>query len=114
MKKLSCFWRKAEILRLLQIHAAALFAAALYYFALLLFGITCPIKFVTGRPCPTCGMTRAIFALLCGDGAGYFAANPLALPVLAAVWALIHLKNKSLKSIAVAALAANFIFYVLR
>lgn len=35
--------------------------------ALLLTGIGCPIRWVTGIPCPGCGMTRASVSLLIGD-----------------------------------------------
>ena len=37
--------------------AAVIIAA--FYGILQLFGITCPIKFLTGVSCPGCGMTRA-------------------------------------------------------
>ena len=30
-------------------------------------GISCPIKWLTGIPCPMCGMTRSLTALLQGD-----------------------------------------------
>lgn len=34
---------------------------------LLVSGIGCPIRYLTGIPCPGCGMTRACFGLLFGD-----------------------------------------------
>lgn len=34
------------------------------YGILQVFGITCPIKFITGVSCPGCGMTRAYLSLL--------------------------------------------------
>ena len=41
--------------------AAAVIA---FYGTLQLFGITCPIKFVTGVSCPGCGMTRSWLSLV--------------------------------------------------
>ncbi len=49
---------------------------------------TCLLLHATGRPCPTCGSTRALFALLRGHWAEAFLLNPLAtaaLPLLGAV-----------------------------
>ncbi|MDO4913953.1 MAG: DUF2752 domain-containing protein [Bifidobacteriaceae bacterium] len=37
----------------------ALGPIALFYVVLQCFGVTCPIKFLTGVSCPGCGMTRA-------------------------------------------------------
>ncbi|MDD6214141.1 MAG: DUF2752 domain-containing protein [Firmicutes bacterium] len=46
--------------------------------ALLLMGLLpCQIYRVTGVPCPTCGMTRAYKALLCGDIRNAFLMHPL-------------------------------------
>ena len=39
--------------------------ALVFYLAVMHFsGIGCPIRFVTGIPCPGCGMTRAVGSLL--------------------------------------------------
>jgi len=48
----------------------------------------CLFHEVSGLPCPGCGMTRALAALLQGDLARSFALHPLALPVLAG-WLLL-------------------------
>ena len=37
---------------------------ALAYASALLFGWNCPIKYLTGVPCPGCGLSRALAALL--------------------------------------------------
>lgn len=37
----------------------------------------CPLYYVCGIPCPTCGMTRAYAALLHGDLLGAFKMHPL-------------------------------------
>ena len=43
------------------------------------FGFTlCPLKRLTGVPCPTCGSTRAVVLLLRGDAVGAFVMQPLA------------------------------------
>lgn len=45
------------------------------YFSL--FGVTvCPVKLVTGYPCPSCGTTRSINALLHGHIEEAFMINP--------------------------------------
>lgn len=38
----------------------------------------CPFKTLTGLPCPSCGVTRAIMAMTRFDLGGAFAMNPLA------------------------------------
>ncbi len=57
----------------------------------------CPLRTLTGIPCPTCGTTRAAVAFLHGDLLGAFVWNPLAAVAavaffagggLAVVWAL--------------------------
>lgn len=59
----------------------------------------CPFHALTGLPCPTCGVTRAVLALLRGDASGALQANPLGAVVAAAgllggllapVWILFH------------------------
>ena len=45
-------------------------------------GLTlCPLKRLTGVPCPTCGSTRAAALMLRGDVGGAFAMQPLAMTV---------------------------------
>ena len=53
-----------------------------------LFGIGCPIKFLTGISCPGCGMTRATWKLLTLDLPAALDYHPLsaAMPVFAALW----------------------------
>lgn len=49
------------------------------YFPLVyfLFGTICPIKGITGIPCPGCGMTRALGLLLTGHFALSFQMHPM-------------------------------------
>ena len=41
-----------------------LILGVLAYASALLFGWNCPIKYLTGVPCPGCGLSRALAALL--------------------------------------------------
>lgn len=57
---------------------AGVFAIVILYGSMQLFGITCPIKYVTGVSCAGCGMTRAWMSLVFhGDLAGAFCYHPL-------------------------------------
>jgi Protein of unknown function (DUF2752) len=49
-------------------------------------GVPCPLRTLTGMPCPVCGMTTATTELVAGHPAAALAANPfiLGLVVLAA------------------------------
>lgn len=60
--------------------AAALSAIALRPFWLLIAPIlpACPLRTLTGVPCPTCGSTRAGLSLAQGDPLGALHLNPLA------------------------------------
>lgn len=42
--------------------------------------IFCPFKFVTGIPCPGCGMTRAFLAMAEADFVSAFRHNPFSIP----------------------------------
>lgn len=48
----------------------------------------CLFKALTGLPCPACGSTRSLLALLRGDWAGALALNPIGLVLLAVMTAL--------------------------
>ena len=75
--------------RRLLTRAGALLAAGLCYalwVRLTGLSVPCPIRAVTGRLCPGCGVTRMCLALLRWDWAAAWSANPvllLMLPVLA-------------------------------
>jgi hypothetical protein len=46
-------------------------------------GVFCPLRWLTGVPCPGCGRATASVALMRGDVAGSLAANPAILGVAA-------------------------------
>ena len=52
--------------------------------------LICPLRRVAGVPCPTCGSTRMVEAVLRGDFAAAFGANPLVflLLVSVAIWSV--------------------------
>jgi hypothetical protein len=50
-------------------------------------GPLCPLRRVTGVPCPLCGSTTAMMALARGEVGAAFAANPMA-PILVLLMAL--------------------------
>ena len=61
-------------------------------------GVTCPLRRVTGVPCPFCGMTTGTIEALNGDLAASVAANPAALVLMAAmVWAWLRLLPSPLR-----------------
>lgn len=53
-------------------------------------GPPCPLRLLTGVPCPLCGMTTSVTELMGGDLSGALAANPFGiLAVLVAVLVLV-------------------------
>jgi hypothetical protein len=60
-------WRRTNVLVILAVAVAALY----------LLDVGCPIRWLTGVPCPGCGLTRAYVAALHLDFAGAFALHPL-------------------------------------
>ena len=54
---------------------AMLFAGA--YLSASILGWGCPVQHFTGVPCPGCGLSRALFALLRLDFAAAFRYNPM-------------------------------------
>ena len=54
-----------------------LILGALAYASALLFGWNCPVKYLTGVPCPGCGLSRALAALLRLDFRAAFRFHPM-------------------------------------
>ena len=55
--------------------------------------ILCPFRLVTGLPCPACGTTRAVGAMLSGDFESAWSLNPVGLLVVATGATLLALPN---------------------
>ena len=81
-------------------------------------GINCPFAHFFNIICPTCGVTRALTALLHGDLALYIHYQPLAVFLVIAVILAIHLSKFKYKKAAAlyiaAVLIANTALYITR
>ena len=88
------------------------FAVTLLLYSIMFgFGITCPIKYLTGLSCPGCGMTRAILCLLRFDFSGAWFYHPLvfALPIFALAYIFFAVKrNKKAQNITLIVIATVF------
>ena len=80
--------------------------------------IPCPIQYFLDVPCPTCGVSRALIALLHGDIQEYYEMQPMALPLVLTVVVCMHLSKMPTKIkrfaviFATIVLALNTILYV--
>lgn len=97
------------------VHILLVFAV----FTVLFFGFwECPFLKLTGLPCPTCGVLRALKSLLIGDIYGYFEYNFFAIPLVFTFLAAVHYgkfrKKKILRLLIVLTATANFVFYSTR
>src|SRR5882762_5108755 len=75
--------------------------------------LVCPLRAVTGVPCPLCGMTTSVEATLHGDLGAAFAANPAGVVALAAAVAvqLVRAPQVALpRVLPVSAVAAMWLF----
>ena len=82
--------RLGEWRNLLLLHLTILAAVLLYMAVMVRFRIYCPIRYLTGIPCPGCGMSRALGCLLRLDFRGSLRCNPALLPCLAAFFVLVN------------------------
>lgn len=71
----------------------------------------CPIKFLTGIPCPGCGMTRACTACLRFDFAAAFNAHPL-FPIVPLFIAYLLFEEMLPKSVSTAACVTFLVLFV--
>lgn len=82
--------------------------------------LRCPFLLLAGLPCPACGATRALDALVHGDTTGYWLHHPLALPLAVAVVLFPHRSvggsffQKSVHVFTAIVLAYNTGFFVFR
>lgn len=89
----------------------AVLAVILVYAVMQFFGITCPIKYITGISCAGCGMTRSYLALLHFDLTGAFYYHPLFW--LPPVFLVFYLKRFSIKPKVYKTIIFLFIFLFL-
>jgi len=76
-------------------------------------GLPCPLRTITGVPCPLCGMTTSVVAAVHGNVADAIAANPAGLALVLAAVTLIVFRPARLLLPALAAplvLAAMWLF----
>lgn len=57
--------------------------------------LVCPLRLLTGVPCPLCGMTSGTVSVLRGDLHSAMLANPFSLPFVAGLITLISYKLKA-------------------
>ena len=60
-------------------------------------GFPCPLRTLTGIPCPLCGMTTSVEATVRLDLAGALAANPAGIAAVAVVLALLVVRPNSVR-----------------
>ena len=76
-------------------------------------GSICLIRGLTGIPCPSCGMSRAIIAFINGDIINAFKFHPLFwLPFI--LFVLIVFRRKFFKQIIIGAIILTMIVYIFR
>lgn len=117
MKKSGHFYSKSSFRKFLIVNLAAVGIAALYYFVLGISGITCPLRALVGLPCPACGTTTALISLVRGDITAYFATQPFALLLFAAVILAVNrsfLRKPLIADVFIGFVAvANYIYFIL-
>src|SRR5205823_2904171 len=60
-------------------------------------GISCPLRRLTGIPCPLCGMTTSVEATVHGHLGRAFAANPAGIAAVVAAVALLVLRPAAIR-----------------
>jgi len=80
-------------------HALILLVLTLFVLFLSVTGIHCPIRYLLGIPCPTCGTTRAYIAFFHGDFLRAFYYHPLFLLGPSLIFLGIHAKAPFLSRI---------------
>ncbi|MGN0739019.1 MAG: DUF2752 domain-containing protein [Treponema sp.] len=79
--------------------------------------MTCIIREITGIPCPTCGVTRALLSLVSGNLKAYMYYNTFAVPLCIATVFMIfgtYMKKRSFQIISTIILLLNIPYYIYR
>ena len=79
--------------------------------------MTCIIREITGIPCPTCGVTRALLSLVYGNLKAYMYYNSFAVPLCIATLFMIigtHIKKRNFQIISVIIILLNITYYIYR
>ncbi len=87
------------------------------YFLFYLLNIGCPIRFITGIPCPGCGMTRASIALLHLDFAKALYFHPLIFltPVIVILYLFdFYINQRLLKALWFIIIVVFLVVYLIR
>lgn len=100
-------------------HVIILSVVAVYYIVMNALDITCPIRALSGYPCPACGMSRALISLFFLDFSGYAYYNLMAIPVVLGIFVAIHFgKRKEMRVFTevylVVVAIINIAYYVIR
>lgn len=100
-------------------HVIVLSVVAVYYIIMNALDITCPIRALSGYPCPACGMSRAIISLFFLDLSGYAYYNVMAVPVVLGILVAIHFgKKKEMRTFTevylIAVAIINIAYYIMR
>ena len=102
-------------MRIIKKHIFIFAVIGIYFVLIAIFDITCPIRYITKVPCPTCGMTRAMMSLIRLDFKGYVEYNVMAFFMITAVMLLIHRdvfkRRKWINWYSMLVLAVNLLVY---
>ncbi len=86
-----------KLLKLILKHITIGGLLILLVFIFSVFKIPCLFRFITGLPCPSCGMTRSFLSLLSFDFAASFAYHPLLIPALITIFIALHINVNEFK-----------------
>lgn len=99
-------------------HLVAIIVFGVFFIAFFAFDITCPIHFIFGVPCPTCGVTRAMLSLLHFDFSAYIEYNAMALLLIIATVLMFFRKAIRYKHLlygfVMTVLVINCVYYIFR
>ena len=102
-------------MRIIKKHLFIFAVIGIYFVLIAIFDITCPIRYITKVPCPTCGITRAMMSLIRLDFKGYVEYNVMAFFMITTVMLLIHRdvfkKRKWINWYSMLVLAVNLLVY---